>query len=118
MLNYSLEEFRTLHNKKKNLLFYHSKKTNGNNEISNLINNLQTIVSRNTNPLESTVVTVGMINGGYNFNVIADKVILKGTTRSYTEKNRKMIKKRMADIILGIEKMYGAKIAPPKGVAS
>tara|TARA_B100000029_G_C17538624_1_gene945817 strand:- start:281 stop:1462 length:1182 start_codon:yes stop_codon:yes gene_type:complete len=77
---------------------------------SNLINNLQTIVSRNTNPLESTVVTVGMINGGYNFNVIADKVILKGTTRSYTEKNRKMIKKRMADIILGVEKMYGAKI--------
>ena len=77
---------------------------------SSLINNLQTIVSRNTNPLESTVVTVGMINGGYNFNVIADRVVLKGTTRSYTEKNRILIKKRMHDIISGTEKIYGAKI--------
>ena len=51
---------------------------------------LQTIVSRNTNPLESTVVTIGTINGGYNFNIIADKVSLKGTTRSYTKENRKI----------------------------
>ena len=77
---------------------------------SYLVNAFQTIVSRNTNPLESTVVTVGMINGGYNFNVISDKVILKGTTRSYTKENRDLIKTRMKDIILGAEKMYGAKI--------
>jgi len=77
---------------------------------SHLINSLQTIVSRNTNPLESTVLTVGMINGGYNFNIIADKISLKGTTRSYTKKNRKMIKTRMKEIILGTEKMFGAKI--------
>tara|TARA_Y100000994_G_scaffold79021_1_gene65178 strand:+ start:1178 stop:2359 length:1182 start_codon:yes stop_codon:yes gene_type:complete len=77
---------------------------------SNLINSLQTIVSRNTNPIESTVVTIGMINGGYNFNVIADRVKLKGTSRSYTKKNRNIIKKRMNEIILGLEKMYGAKI--------
>ena len=77
---------------------------------SYLVNAFQTIVSRNTNPLESTVVTVGMINGGYNFNVISDKVTLKGTTRSYTKENRDLIKTRMKDIILGAEKMYGAKI--------
>ena len=77
---------------------------------SHLIQALQTIVSRNTNPLENTVITVGQINGGYNFNIIADKVILKGTTRAYTEKNRDMIKKRMKEIISGTEKMFGAKI--------
>ena len=77
---------------------------------SHLVNAFQTIVSRNTNPLESTVVTVGMINGGYNFNVIADKIILRGTTRSYTKKNRALIKDRMNEIILGAEKMFGAKI--------
>ena len=38
---------------------------------AHLIQALQTIVSRNTNPIESTVVTVGKINGGYNFNIIA-----------------------------------------------
>ncbi len=77
---------------------------------SHLIQSLQTIVSRNTNPLESTVVTVGQINGGYNFNIIADKVILNGTARSYTKNNKTIIKKRMKEIINGVEKMYNAKI--------
>ena len=77
---------------------------------SHLIQSLQTIVSRNTNPLESTVVTVGQINGGYNFNIIADKVILNGTARSYTNNNKTIIKKRMKEIINGVEKMYNAKI--------
>ena len=77
---------------------------------SHLIQALQTIVSRNTNPIESTVVTVGQINGGYNFNIIADKVILKGTTRAYTEKNRQLIKKRMKEIIEGTKKTFDVKI--------
>lgn len=77
---------------------------------SHIVNSLQTIVSRDTNPLESTVVTVGMINGGYNFNIIADKVILKGTTRSYTKENRELIKTRMNEIIEGTEKIFNAKI--------
>jgi len=77
---------------------------------SHLIQTLQTIVSRNTNPIESTVVTVGQINGGYNFNIIADKVILKGTTRAYTEKNRQLIKKRMKEIIEGTKKTFDVKI--------
>ena len=74
------------------------------------IQTLQTIVSRNTNPLESTVVTIGKINGGYNFNIIADKVVLKGTTRAYTEKNRTLIKNRMKNILKGLEKTFNAKI--------
>ena len=77
---------------------------------SHIVNSLQTIVSRNTNPLESTVVTVGMINGGYNFNIIADKVTLKGTTRSYTKENRELIKTKMNEIITGTEKIFNAKI--------
>ena len=77
---------------------------------AHLIQTLQTIVSRNTNPIESTVVTVGQINGGYNFNIIADKVTLRGTTRAYTEDNRQLIKKRMKEIIAGTEKTFGAKI--------
>ena len=77
---------------------------------SHLVNSLQTIVSRNTNPIESTVVTVGQINGGYNFNIIADTVNMKGTTRAYTEDNRQLIKERMVDIISGTEKTFGAKI--------
>ena len=77
---------------------------------AHLITALQSIVSRNTNPLESTVITIGQINGGHNFNVIADEVRLTGTTRAYTENNRNMIKKRMQDIIDGVSKSFGAEI--------
>ena len=77
---------------------------------SHIIQALQTIVSRNTNPIESTVITVGQINGGYNFNIIADKVILKGTTRAYTEENRQLIKKRMKEIINGTKKTFDVNI--------
>ena len=77
---------------------------------SYLIQSLQTIISRNTNPIDSTAITIGQINGGYNFNIIADKVILKGTARSYTEENRLMIKKRLQEIINGTESMFNAKI--------
>ena len=75
---------------------------------SHLVQALQTIVSRNTNPLESTVVTIGKINGGHNFNIIADEVNLSGTTRAYTEKNRDLIKLRMEEIILGVSKTFNA----------
>ena len=56
------------------------------------------------------MVTIGEINGGQNFNVIADEVRLTGTTRAYTENNRNMIKKRMQDIIDGVSKSFGAEI--------
>ncbi len=77
---------------------------------SHLIQAFQTIVSRNTNPLDSTVVTVGKINGGNNFNIIADEVQIEGTARSYTEANRLLIKSKMDQIIKGISNTYGAEI--------
>jgi len=77
---------------------------------SHLVQTLQTIVSRNTNPIESTVVTIGQINGGYNFNIIADTVNLKGTSRAYTEENRQLIKTRMAEIIKGTEQIFDCAI--------
>ena len=77
---------------------------------SHLVTMLQTIVSRNTNPLENTVVTIGKIKGGQNFNIIADKVELSGTTRAYTEQNRDMIKNRMKSIIDGISEAFNADI--------
>ena len=77
---------------------------------SHLVQTLQTIVSRNTNPIESTVVTIGQINGGYNFNIIADTVNMKGTSRAYTEENRQLIKTRMAEIIKGTEQIFDCAI--------
>jgi len=77
---------------------------------SNLIMSLQTIVSRNTDPLQSTVITIGKIEGGHGFNVIADEVKLRGTVRAMTEENRLMVKTRMQEIINGVAKSTGAII--------
>ncbi len=77
---------------------------------SHLVQAFQTIVSRNINPLENAVITIGQINGGNNFNIIADEIILKGTTRAYTEDNRQLIKNKMEKICTGIGQTYEAQI--------
>ena len=67
---------------------------------SAIVMNLQTIVSREINPLEPAVVTLGKINGGFNFNVICNEVILEGTTRSFNpdiQHNFPSIIKRIID---------------------
>ena len=77
---------------------------------AHLVNAFQTIVSRNTNPIESAVVTVGKFHGGDNFNIISDFAELVGTTRAYKEDIREMIIKKMKDIVSGTEEMFGANI--------
>jgi len=77
---------------------------------AHLVNTFQTIVSRNTNPIESAVVTVGKFHGGDNFNIISDFAELVGTTRAYKEDIREMIIKKMKDIVSGTEEMFGANI--------
>jgi amidohydrolase len=49
---------------------------------------LQTIVSRETDPIDSAVVTVGSIHGGTKHNIIPDEVKLQLTVRSFTDETR------------------------------
>ncbi|HEY4442283.1 MAG TPA: amidohydrolase [Candidatus Elarobacter sp.] len=53
-----------------------------------VVTNLQRIVSREVDPLESAVITVGAINGGSTYNVIPPRVALKGTVRSFSAATR------------------------------
>ena len=55
---------------------------------SQLIVALQTIVSRNVNPLQSAILTVGKINGGSTWNVIPDTVVIEGTVRTFDSEVR------------------------------
>lgn len=48
-----------------------------------IVQNLQTIVAREANPLDALVVTVGTIHGGKAFNIIANQVVLEGTVRYF-----------------------------------
>ncbi|WP_173918257.1 M20 family metallopeptidase [Halobacillus sp. Marseille-Q1614] len=64
-----------------------------------VISGLQTIISRNVNPLESAVVTIGKIEGGYSYNVIPDKITFEGTVRTYKTEVKNKVKDRFHTII-------------------
>lgn len=74
-----------------------------------VITALQTIVSRNVDPLAAAVVTIGTIQGGYNFNVIADVVSLRGTVRTLDPALRDFIPARIEAIVAGICGAHGAR---------
>jgi amidohydrolase len=74
-----------------------------------IVNNLQTIVSRNVNPIDSAVVTIGKFHAGSAFNVIADKAEIGGTVRYFNPAVGEMIPPQIEQMIAGICQSYGAK---------
>ncbi|MFZ7945292.1 M20 family metallopeptidase [Neobacillus sp. 19] len=68
---------------------------------SQLVLNLQQIVSRKVNPVEAAVVTVASFTAENAFNVIAEKAKLVGTVRTFNEDVRKFIEAEMERIIHG-----------------
>tara|TARA_R110002072_G_scaffold303103_1_gene493652 strand:+ start:10502 stop:11791 length:1290 start_codon:yes stop_codon:yes gene_type:complete len=60
-------------------------------EAAKLVLDLQTIVSREINPIDACVITVGSIHGGQKHNIISSSCHLQLTIRSYTEKVRKQM---------------------------
>ncbi len=74
-----------------------------------IINNLQTIVSRNLNVTENPgVVTVGAINGGNRTNIIPEQVEMLGTIRSFTVDDEKMLVDRVKQIATKTAESAGA----------
>ena len=69
---------------------------------------LQTIVSRNVDPVESAVVTVGFMKGGTTYNVIPDGLHLGGTTRSFRPEVRDLLERRIGELARGIAAAHGA----------
>lgn len=74
-----------------------------------IITMLQTVVSRQNNPLEPVVLSVTRINGGFTWNVLPEKVELEGTVRTYNEEIRSSIPNQMTRIIEGIAAAAGAE---------
>ncbi len=74
-----------------------------------IVSALQTIVSRNINPLESAVVTVGELHAGTALNIIADTAKMTGTVRYFNPNLRDYFPQRMREIIGGICQSHGAK---------
>ncbi|MEY2191666.1 M20 family metallopeptidase [Neobacillus sp. BF23-41] len=75
---------------------------------SQLVLNLQQIVSRRINPIDSAVVTIGSFTAQNAFNVIADKAHLIGTVRTFNDSVRQFIEDEMERIIAGTCSMSGS----------
>lgn len=63
-----------------------------------IVTALQSIVSRNVNPQDSVVVSIGQFSAGTTFNVIPDRAMLKGTVRSYNNDLHRMIYRRILEM--------------------
>jgi hippurate hydrolase len=74
-----------------------------------IINNIQSVVSRNVDPLKSAVVSICMVQAGNTDNVIPQTVQLRGTARSLAEDVRVMVEERLGRIVEGTAMAYGAK---------
>jgi hippurate hydrolase len=77
---------------------------------SALVLALQTITSRNVDPIESSVVTVTQVHAGDTWNVIPDAAVLRGTTRTFRPEVQDLVERRMREICAGIAATYGAQV--------
>ncbi|MED1951656.1 N-acetyldiaminopimelate deacetylase [Brevibacillus centrosporus] len=70
---------------------------------SHLLTQLQSIVSRNIDPLDSAVITVGKIESGTKQNIIAERARLEGTIRTFSMESMARVKSRIEALVKGIE---------------
>ena len=73
-----------------------------------IVNQIQSIVSRNVDPLKSGVVSICMFQAGHTDNVIPQTAILRGTARSLEAGVRDLLEKRLHEVVEGTAKLYGA----------
>ena len=74
-----------------------------------IVNQLQSIVSRNVDPVEAAVVSICTFHGGEAENVIPQQVRLGGTVRTLSQDVRDLVQKRVRDVVEGTARLYGAK---------
>jgi amidohydrolase len=74
-----------------------------------ILSALQTIVSRNVNPQETAVLTIGAVHGGTAYNIIAETVALEGTIRTFSPAVRETVLTRLRVLLDGIAAGMGAR---------
>ena len=77
--------------------------------MAQVITSLQTVVSRNVSPLQSAVLTLGVIEGGTAQNIICDKVTVRGTLRTANAELRAMMMARIRAIAEGVCTAMGCR---------
>ena len=74
-----------------------------------IVTALQTIVSRNMEPIQGGVVSIGHISGGDAYNILPERVVMKGTARWFRPQVGEIIEKGVHRLATGIAESFGAK---------
>jgi hippurate hydrolase len=74
-----------------------------------IVNQLQSIVARNVDPLQAAVISICMFQAGHADNVIPQHARLRGTARSLSPEIRDLLQKRVREVVEGTARLYGAK---------
>lgn len=77
---------------------------------SQFVSTLQTIVSREIDPLHPAVVTIGKMEVGSRFNVIAENALLEGTIRTFDNETRNKIEESINNYAIHLAKLYGGTV--------
>jgi len=76
---------------------------------SQIVAAVQTLVSREVDPVVPAVVTIGSFNAGNRHNVIADRAVLTGTIRAYDNDLFEHLEKRLREVVTGVAGSLRAK---------
>ncbi|SHK13275.1 M20 metallopeptidase family protein [Paramaledivibacter caminithermalis] len=77
---------------------------------SELVGLIQQIISRNLDPVEPAVITIGKIKGGERRNIIAGKVIMEGTMRAFNDSIYKKMKRKITIIAKSLAMAHDCEI--------
>jgi hippurate hydrolase len=77
-----------------------------------LVQQLQSIVSRNVPPTSAAVLSVTQIHSGSAYNVVPDQAVVSGTVRYFEDEVRDMMHARMEALCAGLSTAYGVEIVP------
>src|SRR5438132_4991193 len=73
-----------------------------------IINQIQSIVARNVDPLHAAVISICVFQAGTTDNVIPQTALLRATARSLTPEVRHLLEKRLHEVVTGTAGLYGA----------
>jgi amidohydrolase len=75
-----------------------------------MVNQIQSIVARNIDPLQSAVISICVFQAGSTDNVIPQTAFLRGTARSLNPRVRDVLEARLREVVEGTARLYGAKV--------
>lgn len=77
---------------------------------ASLILALQTIISRNIDPMQNAVLTLGKVSGGKAKNIIAEEAVIEGTIRAFDDDVYNCLANRITEVAEGTEKTFNCNV--------